>query len=121
MPTKGIEGILIETHNWGKSVAFWKQLGFELVFETDHHSGQLRHPAGGPYIFLAERPANQKIEIKLGLSVGDARLFAAPPAGKVVRPFIKEHWGVMQMLLSDPDGHEVSIEAPLEGAGAGGS
>jgi hypothetical protein len=21
---------------------------FELEFETDHHSGQLRHPAGGP-------------------------------------------------------------------------
>lgn len=56
MTTKGIEGLLIETHNWGKAVAFWKSLGYEIEFETDHRSGQLRHPAGGPYLFIAERP-----------------------------------------------------------------
>ena len=56
MATRGLEGLVFETHNWGKSVAFWQALGYELEFETDHHSGQLRHPAGGPYIFLAERP-----------------------------------------------------------------
>lgn len=48
MSTRGIEGLLIETHNWGKTVAFWKSLGYEVEFETDHHSGKLRHPGGGP-------------------------------------------------------------------------
>jgi hypothetical protein len=56
MKTKGIDGILIETHNWGSTVAFWRDLGYELKFETDHNSGRLRHPRGGPYIFVAERP-----------------------------------------------------------------
>jgi hypothetical protein len=46
MKTEGIEGWLIETHNGGKTVAFWQGLGYELEFETDHNSGQLRHPAG---------------------------------------------------------------------------
>ena len=40
MKTEGIEGWLLETHNWGKTVAFWKGLGYELEFETDHHSGR---------------------------------------------------------------------------------
>jgi hypothetical protein len=29
MKAEGIEGWLIETHNWGKTVAFWKGLGYE--------------------------------------------------------------------------------------------
>ena len=57
MTTDGIKGLLIETHNWGKTVAFWTALGYELEFETDHLSGQLRHPHGGPFLFVAERPA----------------------------------------------------------------
>ena len=114
MTTKGIEGVLIETHNWGKSVAFWQALGFELEFETDHHSGQLRHPAGGPYIFIAERPPHQKLEMKLGLTVPNAGDFEPPKAGTVVRPFVKEHWGALQMLIGDPDGRELSIEARRE-------
>jgi hypothetical protein len=47
MQTKGIKEVLVETHNWGTTVAFWKDLGYELEFETDHHSGRLRHPSGG--------------------------------------------------------------------------
>jgi hypothetical protein len=114
MTTRGIEGLLIETHNWGKSVAFWKSLGFELEFETDHHSGRLRHPAGGPWLFIAERPPSQALKVVPGLSVEDAAAFTAPSSGGVKRPFIEEHWGVMQMLLSDPDGREISVEAPLK-------
>ena len=39
MTTNGIQLLFIETHNWGKAVAFWQALGFKLEFETDHHSG----------------------------------------------------------------------------------
>lgn len=35
MKTNCIDGILIETHNWGKTVAFWQDLGYELEFETE--------------------------------------------------------------------------------------
>lgn len=115
MATKGIDGILFETHNWGKAVAFWKSLGYELEFETDHHSGQLRHPAGGPYLFIAERPPEQALKVVPALSVEDAAAFQPPSSGTVTRPFAKEHWGILKMLLADPDGREVAVDAPLEG------
>jgi hypothetical protein len=114
MTTKGIDTILIETHNWGKSVAFWKSLGYEIEFETDHHSGRLRHPAGGPSLFIAERPAGHALQVVPGLSVENAARFEPPTSGKVQKPFTEEHWGVLQMLVLDPDGREVAIEAPLQ-------
>lgn len=114
---KGIDGLLVETHNWGKTVAFWQSLGYELEFETDHHSGQLRHPAGGPYVFVAERPPEQALQVVLGLSVESAQAFVPPASGKVVQPFAKQHWGALQMLVSDPDGRVVSIEAPAPAEG----
>ena len=119
MTTKGIDGLLIETYNFGKTVAFWQSLGYELEFETDHHSGRLRHPAGGPYLFIAERPPEHALQVVLGLSVENAAGFAPPPSGSVKRPFIEEHWGALQMLLADPDGREVAIEAPLAAKATG--
>jgi len=113
MTTDGIDGLLVETHNWGKSVAFWKGLGFELELETDHRSGRLRHPAGGPYVFLAERPPEHELQVILGLRVGRAADFKPPASGTVEQPFTKTHWGTLQMLLADPDGRVVGIEAPL--------
>ncbi len=36
------------------------------------------------------------------------------PAGATVdKSFTPEHWGVVEMLLRDPDGRGVSIQAPL--------
>jgi hypothetical protein len=113
MTTKGIDVLLFETHNFGKAVAFWKSLGYELDFETDHNSGQLRHPAGGPRLFIAERPPEHVLQVVPGLSVENATTFVPPSNSSVKRPFIEEHWGAMQMLLVDPDGREVAIEAPL--------
>lgn len=113
MTIKGIEGLIMTTHNWGKSVAFWQGLGFELEFEASHHSGQLRHSSGGPYIFLVERPAGEAPEMQPVLSVPDQAGFEPPKAGEVDRPFEAQHWGVMEMLLRDPDGRGVSVQAPL--------
>jgi len=116
MKTDGIEGLLIETHNWGKTVAFWQGLGYELEFETDHHSGQLRHPNGGPYIFIAERPPQQALQIQLAVGVRDPVKFSPPAAGVVVRPFERAHWPVLEMVLADPDGRHVGVHAPLPAA-----
>jgi hypothetical protein len=113
MKSEGIEGFLIETHNWGKTVAFWQGLGYELEFETDHHSGQLRHPAGGPYLFIAERPRTQLLQIVPAVAVKDAVQFTPPSSATVVQPFEKQHWPGLEMLLEDPDGRQVGVHAPL--------
>jgi hypothetical protein len=49
--TEGIQGLHVETRNYGATAAFWASLGFKSTFETDHGSGQWVHPAGGPYVF----------------------------------------------------------------------
>ncbi len=113
MTTDGIKGLLIETCNWGKTVAFWKALGYEVEFETDHHSGQLRHPGGGPFLFIAERPDGSPLQLQPILSVRDAAGFAPPSTGAVVRPFEAQHWDVLELLLADPDGRHFSVQAPL--------
>ena len=107
------EGILLETHNYGKTVAFWQGPDYVLEFETDHQSGRLRHPNGGPYVFVAERPADHQLQVVLGLVVADAEQFIPPSAGTVVSPFAEQHWPVLQMMLGDPDGRQVAVEAPL--------
>src|SRR6266498_3929086 len=71
MGTRGVEGLIIQTRNWGKTVAFWQALGYQVEFETGRNSGRLEHPAGGPYLFVVE------------------------------------------LLLRDPDGRHVSVQAPL--------
>jgi hypothetical protein len=115
MQSNGIEGILIETHNWGKTVAFWQGLGYELEFETDHHSGQLRHPRGGPYLFIAERPPGHVLQVVPAVSVADATRFTPPAAGTVIRPFERQHFPALEMLLADPDGRTVGVHAPVPG------
>jgi hypothetical protein len=110
--TNGIEGFLFETRNWGKTVAFWQGLGFKVEFETDHHSGMLRHPAGGPYLFVAEQ-LDRDLQSGPILGTPDSAAFTPPSGGEVVQPFGAQHWNVVQMLLTDPDGRIVSVEAPL--------
>jgi hypothetical protein len=116
MQSNGIEGLLVETHNWGKTVAFWQGLGYELEFETDHHSGQLRHPRGGPYIFVAERPPQQALKVVLAIGAADAARFAPPRGATVVRGFEAQHFPALEMVIEDPDGREMSVLAPLPGA-----
>src|SRR6266496_2414771 len=104
MGTRGVEGIIIETRNWGKTVAFWQALGYQVEFETGRNSGRLEHPAGGPYLFIVERPGSQHPEIQPLVGTSDVDSFEPP--------FTDMHWGAAQMLLRDPDGRHVSIQAP---------
>jgi hypothetical protein len=109
--TQGIEGMLIETHNWGKTIAFWKALGYELEFESDHHSGQLRG-AQGPWIFVAEVPETKEPEMLLYLHVADASTFAAPAPVEVSGPFEPTHWDTLLTTTHDPDGRAFGLQAP---------
>ncbi len=113
MSTQGIEGLLFETHNWGKTVAFWQGLGYVLELETGHNSGRLRHPSGGPYIFVAERPSTQPLKVVPAVAVKDAAQFAPPHSATVIHPFEPQHWPGLEMLLADPDGRELGVHAPL--------
>ena len=111
MTTNGIQALLVETHNWGKTVAFWQALGFKLEFETDHHSGQLR-AANGTTVFVAERSLDDPLAIEISLAVPDADAPAPASPVEIVRSFTATHWGTQQMTVRDPDGRLFRLEAP---------
>jgi uncharacterized glyoxalase superfamily protein PhnB len=111
MTTEGIEAIYLETHNWGKAARFFQALGFELEFETDHSSGQLRN-GNGPYLFIAEIPETREPRMQIVLQVPDADAFQPDSAIDVVTPFEETHYGTREMTVRDPDGRIWSFQAP---------
>ena len=111
MPTEGIDALFLETHSWGKAAKFFQNLGYELEFETDHNSGQLRN-GDGPWIFIAEVPETQALGMRIALKVADADAFEPDPALDVVTPFEETHWGSREMVVRDPDGRLWSLQAP---------
>ena len=112
MSTAGVEGLYVETRSYGATGAFWRSMGYEPVFETDHGSGQWVHPAGGPYLFIAERGEGE-LETHPILRVADATAFAPERAPDWVHGFEPTHWGVVEAVVRDPDGRPVSLQAPL--------
>jgi uncharacterized glyoxalase superfamily protein PhnB len=111
MTTQGIEGVFLETHNWGKAAKFFQALGYQLDFETDHNSGQLRN-GDGPFLFVAEVPEDQPTGMQLILHVPDAQTFDADGVVEVVTPFQPTHWGTQEMTVRDPDERLWSLQAP---------
>ncbi len=112
MTTEGFQGQYFETRSYDATAAFWQALGFENVFETDHGSGQWRHPSGGPYVFVNEQH-DTELETHPILRVADASAIDLAGTFDVARPFTPEHWGVVEALVRDPDGRVVSLQAPL--------
>jgi hypothetical protein len=116
--TEGFQGFYVETRNYGATAAFWASLGFANRFETDHGSGQWQHPAGGPYVFIAER-LDGDLEVHPILGVADSTSFAPERPVDYARPFEPQHWGVVEAIIRDPDGRGVSLQAPVpEGVAA---
>ncbi|HAP75436.1 MAG TPA: glyoxalase [Acidimicrobiaceae bacterium] len=112
MSTNGFDHVYMETHDWAASVAFWAALGFEVEFSTDHGSGMLRNPAGGPTVFLAQQPWEDPLAVELYLAAPAG--YEPPPGVEVVHPFTPTHWGTQVMVIRDPDGRRLRIESPLE-------
>ena len=112
MATEGFEGFYVDTRNYGATAAFWGSLGFENVFETDHGSGQWEHPAGGPYVFINEQHDGE-LETHPILHVADSTTFSPDRAADYAEPFTPKHWGVVEAMVRDPDGRNVSLQAPL--------
>ena len=115
MATEGFQGFYVETRNYGATAAFWASLGFESVFETDHGSGQWVHPNGGPYVFIAEQHDGELLTHPI-LAVADANTFAPSRPADYARQFTAQHWGVVEAIVRDPDGREVSLQAPMRPA-----
>ncbi|MFI6152881.1 VOC family protein [Kitasatospora sp. NPDC051170] len=113
MSTRGIEAVFMETHNWGKAAKFFQGLGYELEFETDHNSGQLRN-GDSPSVFIAEVPADRETSVQLVLQVEDADAFVAAEGLEVVTPFEDTHFGTRMMTVRDPDGRLWALQAPVK-------
>ena len=111
--TDGIEAVFLTTHNWGKAARFFQSLGFDLEFETDHNSGQLRN-GDGPYLFIAEVPESQPPEMEIVLKVAHESAVKPDPVIDVVTPFNDTHWGTRVMTVRDPDGRTWTLQAPKE-------
>ena len=112
MATEGFLGYSVETRDYTATAALWKSLGYENVFDTDHGSGQWRHPNGGPYILIAEQH-DKELRTHPILQVADSASFA--PKAQTLnfdRAFEPQHWGVVEAMVLDPDGREVSLQAP---------
>jgi hypothetical protein len=105
-------GFYVETRNYGATAAFWSSLGFRKILETDHGSGQWEHPAGGPFVFIAEQHARELAMYPM-LSVPDAKSFNPARAPEFVQPFTLQHWGALEAIVRDPDGRHVSLHAPV--------
>jgi hypothetical protein len=113
MTTEGVEGVYIETHNWGKTAKFLESLGYKIEFATEHGSGMLKQ-ADGPYFVVGEVPEDRKPQMHVVLHVADAEAFTPDPVVEVVRPFEETHYGTQCMVVRDPDGRDWTIEAPLK-------
>ncbi|SEK34613.1 glyoxalase/bleomycin resistance/dioxygenase family protein [Streptacidiphilus jiangxiensis] len=114
MATDGIEAVFLETHNWGRAAQFFQSLGYELEFDTGHNSGQLRNTEG-PYVFIAEIPADREPTTRLVLKVPDAEAFRPGPGVELVTPFEQTHYGTLEATVRDADGRVWSLQAPLKG------
>ena len=114
MTTEGIEAVFLTTHNWGKAARFFQELGYELEFDTGHSSGQLRN-GDGPYLFIAEVPADQAIDTRMVLRTPDPDGFKAGSTAEVVTPFEETHFGTREATVRDPDGRLWSLQAPGQG------
>jgi hypothetical protein len=113
--TEGIVGMYIETRSYGATAAFWRSLGFESESETDHGSGQWRHPNGGPYVFIAEQ-LERDLETHPILWVDDAARFDPDRTPEYAKEFTPEHWGVVEATVTTPTlrGSRHSVDAADE-------
>lgn len=113
MATEGFQCFYMETRDYSATAAFWASMGFEVVFETDHNSGQWAHPGGGPYVFVNQQNDDRVLETHPILGVADSTGFVPDLKPEFARQFTPQHWAVTEAIIRDPDGRDVSLQAPL--------
>ncbi len=110
MAVTRIHHLLVETHDWKASVAFWKQLGWELT-EDHGTAGKLTPPGGGAYIWLNEVAPKVAPSVDIYFELQDAERFAPKAPVEIVAPLAATHWGTKLMQVRDPDGRIVRLQA----------
>ena len=110
MAVTGIHHLLFETHDFARSVAFWRQLGWDLV-EDHGASGKLVLPSGGTYIWLNEVAPDRTPAVDIYYDVTDADHFVPTWPVEIVEPLTVTHWGTKLMKVRDPDGRVVTLQA----------
>jgi len=106
--TDGIKSVYLETHNWGKTVKFWQQLGYEVELDLGS-SGRLVHKSRGASLFIQEIASDRSPTQELYLGAPTADLRPIAPAD-VSEDWHDSHWGTQLMVLKDPDGRRVVLE-----------
>lgn len=112
MGIEAIDHLYIETRSFEQGVAFWQELGFQLVERwgrDGHHAGRLK--AGGAEIVLAESD-NPTVTVffRVADSAGVAERASASEIVRVRDPLAKTHWGTRLMRVEDTDGHVFALE-----------
>ncbi len=60
-----------------------------------------------------ERPEGTPLTLQPVLAVNEAATFTPPSSGTVVRPVEAQHWDALELVLADPGGRHLSVQAPL--------
>ena len=109
--TNGIQYIYLETHNWGRTVKFWQELGFELDLDLGS-SGRLIHREGGSAIFVEEVPEDREPAQQIYLTSSDTGSPGAPV--EITKDWHASHWGPQLLEVRDPDGRSIVISSGAE-------
>lgn len=116
MTSEGINAVYLETRNWGKAARFFRALGYELEFETDHNSGQLRN-GDTPPVFIAEVPPERSTGTHIVLKVPSEAVIQDNAELELVSPFETTHYGAREATVRDPDGRLWVLQAPATSQG----
>jgi hypothetical protein len=108
MNVDGIEYLFLDTRNWGKSVAFWRRLGYTLALDLGS-SGRLDPPGGGPGIWLEEVSPETPLRRGVYLKTSGPGFEAESPV-EMVGPPVESHWGTRLQIIRDPDGREFHVQ-----------
>jgi uncharacterized glyoxalase superfamily protein PhnB len=116
----GISAITLATHDMARAVAFYRTLGFEILYGGETASFT-SFRLGGQYLNLILQPAGRQWSwwgrVIFYDDDVDALYEGAIAAGlRPEAPPRDAEWGERYFHITDPDGHELSFAWPLSSA-----
>ena len=76
--TNTITYIFLETHNWGKTVKYWQQMGYTVDLDLGS-SGRMVNAAGGPALFITEMPEGHELTTQIAIRTDEEGWKPEPP------------------------------------------
>ena len=76
--TNKITYLFLETHNWGKTVKYWQQIGYEVDLDLGT-SGRMVNAAGGPALFITEMPEGHELSTQIAIRTDEEGWKPEPP------------------------------------------